>query len=160
MDYHNACRTQFERTDCISRNIPIARPSHVTNAIENYVRHIHTTKGAYQHVPESFTLCEMSSRENRKEAKVKSLQTAGVGSVPTACGCVVTQQCSVSKAFLTVLLPYLHVFLRENAVLLLMPDFRFKCVKEPLHFDSSSSSVVLTRLSGPRSRPTTSQKIW
>jgi hypothetical protein len=27
-------------------------------------------------------------------------------------------------------------------------------------FLSSSSSVVLTRLSGPRSRPTTSQKIW
>jgi hypothetical protein len=31
---------------------------------------------------------------------------------------------------------------------------------EPLLFHSSSSSVVLTRLSGPRSRPTTSQKIW
>jgi hypothetical protein len=31
---------------------------------------------------------------------------------------------------------------------------------EPLLFLSSSSSVVLTRLSGPRSRPTTSQKIW
>jgi hypothetical protein len=30
---------------------------------------------------------------------------------------------------------------------------------EPLLFLSSSSSVVLTRLSGPRSRPTTSQKI-
>jgi hypothetical protein len=27
-------------------------------------------------------------------------------------------------------------------------------------FVSSSSSIVLTRLSGPRSRPTTSQKIW
>jgi hypothetical protein len=27
-------------------------------------------------------------------------------------------------------------------------------------FLSSSSSVILTRLSGPRSRPTTSQKIW
>jgi hypothetical protein len=27
-------------------------------------------------------------------------------------------------------------------------------------FFSSSSSVVLTRLSGPRSKPTTSQKIW
>jgi hypothetical protein len=27
-------------------------------------------------------------------------------------------------------------------------------------FLSSSSSLVLTRLSGPRSRPTTSQKIW
>jgi hypothetical protein len=31
---------------------------------------------------------------------------------------------------------------------------------EPLLFLLSSSSVVLTRLSGPRSRPTTSQKIW
>jgi hypothetical protein len=29
-----------------------------------------------------------------------------------------------------------------------------------LHFLPSSSSIVLTRLSGPRSRPTTSQKIW
>jgi hypothetical protein len=31
---------------------------------------------------------------------------------------------------------------------------------EPLLFLRSSSSVVLTRLSGPRSRPTASQKIW
>jgi hypothetical protein len=31
---------------------------------------------------------------------------------------------------------------------------------ESLHFLPSSSSIVLTRLSGPRSRPTTSQKIW
>jgi hypothetical protein len=31
---------------------------------------------------------------------------------------------------------------------------------EPLLFRSSSSSVILTRLSGHRSRPTTSQKIW
>jgi hypothetical protein len=31
---------------------------------------------------------------------------------------------------------------------------------EPLLFLPSSSSVVLTRLSGPRSRPTASQKIW
>jgi hypothetical protein len=31
---------------------------------------------------------------------------------------------------------------------------------EPLVFLPSSSSVILTRLSGPRSRPTTSQKIW
>jgi hypothetical protein len=31
---------------------------------------------------------------------------------------------------------------------------------EPLLFLSSTSSVVLMRLSGPRSRPTTSQKIW
>jgi hypothetical protein len=31
---------------------------------------------------------------------------------------------------------------------------------EPLLFLPSSSSVVLTRLSGARSRPTTSQKIW
>jgi hypothetical protein len=31
---------------------------------------------------------------------------------------------------------------------------------EPLHFLSSSSSVVLTRLSGPCPRPTTSRKIW
>jgi hypothetical protein len=31
---------------------------------------------------------------------------------------------------------------------------------EPLLFLPSSSSVVLTKLSGPRSRPTTSQKIW
>jgi hypothetical protein len=31
---------------------------------------------------------------------------------------------------------------------------------EPLLFHSSSSSVILTRLSGPRSRPTTSQEIW
>jgi hypothetical protein len=31
---------------------------------------------------------------------------------------------------------------------------------EPLLFLSSSPSIVLTRLSGPRSRPTTSQKIW
>jgi hypothetical protein len=30
---------------------------------------------------------------------------------------------------------------------------------EPLLFLSSSSSVLLTRLSGPRSRPTTSQKM-
>jgi hypothetical protein len=31
---------------------------------------------------------------------------------------------------------------------------------EPFFFLPSSSSVVLTRLSGPRSRPTTSQRIW
>jgi hypothetical protein len=31
---------------------------------------------------------------------------------------------------------------------------------EPLLFHSSSSSIVLTRLSGPCSRSTTSQKIW
>jgi hypothetical protein len=31
---------------------------------------------------------------------------------------------------------------------------------EPLLFLSSSSSVVLKKLSGPRSKPTTSQKIW
>jgi hypothetical protein len=31
---------------------------------------------------------------------------------------------------------------------------------EPLLFHSSSSSVTLTRLSGHRSRPTTSQTIW
>jgi hypothetical protein len=31
---------------------------------------------------------------------------------------------------------------------------------EPLLYLSSSSSIVLTRLSGLRSRPTTSQKIW
>jgi hypothetical protein len=31
---------------------------------------------------------------------------------------------------------------------------------EPLLSLLSSSSAVLTRLSGPRSRPTTSQKIW
>jgi hypothetical protein len=31
---------------------------------------------------------------------------------------------------------------------------------EPLLCHSSSSSIILTRLSGPRSRPTTSQKIW
>jgi hypothetical protein len=31
---------------------------------------------------------------------------------------------------------------------------------EPLLFHPNSSSIVLTRLSGPRSRPTTSQKIW
>jgi hypothetical protein len=31
---------------------------------------------------------------------------------------------------------------------------------EPLLFLSSSSSIVLKRLSGPRSRPTASQKIW
>jgi hypothetical protein len=30
----------------------------------------------------------------------------------------------------------------------------------PLLLHSSSSSIILTRLSGPRSRPTTSQKIW
>jgi hypothetical protein len=33
-------------------------------------------------------------------------------------------------------------------------------VSGPLLFLPSSSSIVLTRLSGPRSRPTTSQKIW
>jgi hypothetical protein len=32
--------------------------------------------------------------------------------------------------------------------------------QEPLLFLPSSSSVVLTRLNGPHSRPTTSQKIW
>jgi hypothetical protein len=31
---------------------------------------------------------------------------------------------------------------------------------EPLLLSSSSSSVILTRLSGPRSRPTASQKMW
>jgi hypothetical protein len=31
---------------------------------------------------------------------------------------------------------------------------------EPLLLDSSSSSVILTRLSGPCSRPIASQKIW
>jgi hypothetical protein len=39
------------------------------------------------------------------------------------------------------------------------PLFRFSR-PEPLLFFPSNSSVVLTRLSGPRSRPTTSQKIW
>jgi hypothetical protein len=33
-------------------------------------------------------------------------------------------------------------------------------ILQPLLFLPSSFSVVLTRLSGPRSRPTTSQKIW
>jgi hypothetical protein len=41
----------------------------------------------------------------------------------------------------------------------LWPWSRFSGL-EPLHFFPSSSSVVLTRLSGPRSRPTTSQKMW
>jgi hypothetical protein len=40
-----------------------------------------------------------------------------------------------------------------------LPYSRFS-VPEPLLFHSSSSLIVLTRLSGPRSRPTTSQKIW
>jgi hypothetical protein len=31
---------------------------------------------------------------------------------------------------------------------------------EPLHFHSSSSSFILTRETGPRSSPITSQKIW
>jgi hypothetical protein len=31
---------------------------------------------------------------------------------------------------------------------------------EPLLFHSSSSSIILRRLSEPRSRPTTSQKMW
>jgi hypothetical protein len=31
---------------------------------------------------------------------------------------------------------------------------------EPILFLSRSSSVILMRLSGPHSRPTTSQKIW
>jgi hypothetical protein len=31
---------------------------------------------------------------------------------------------------------------------------------KPLLFLSSSSTIVLTKLNGPRSRPTTSQKIW
>jgi hypothetical protein len=41
----------------------------------------------------------------------------------------------------------------------LLPYSRF-CRPLPLLFLSSSSSVVLTRLSGLRSRPTASQKIW
>jgi hypothetical protein len=41
----------------------------------------------------------------------------------------------------------------------LRPQSRFSR-PEPLPFLSSSSSVVLTRLSGPRSRPITSQKSW
>jgi hypothetical protein len=32
-------------------------------------------------------------------------------------------------------------------------------IPEPLPFHASSSSVILTRLSGPRPRPTTSQKV-
>jgi hypothetical protein len=42
---------------------------------------------------------------------------------------------------------------------LLRPYSRFSR-PEPQLFLPSSSSIVLTRLSGPRSRPTTSQKIW
>jgi hypothetical protein len=38
-------------------------------------------------------------------------------------------------------------------------NFRFSR-PEPLLFHSSRSSIILTRLSGPRSRYTTSQKIW
>jgi hypothetical protein len=41
----------------------------------------------------------------------------------------------------------------------LRPYSRFS-IPEPLLFISNSSPVVLGRLSGPRSRPTTSQKIW
>jgi hypothetical protein len=41
----------------------------------------------------------------------------------------------------------------------LRPYSRFS-IPEPLLFLSSSSSVVLTRLCVPRSRPTTSQKMW
>jgi hypothetical protein len=41
----------------------------------------------------------------------------------------------------------------------LRPYSRFSTM-EPLLFLPSSSSIVLTRLSGPRSRHTTSQKIW
>jgi hypothetical protein len=37
---------------------------------------------------------------------------------------------------------------------------RFSRPKLPLLFLSSSSSILLTRLSGPRSSPTPSQKIW
>jgi hypothetical protein len=39
------------------------------------------------------------------------------------------------------------------------PYSRFSRTK-PLQFLPSSSSIILTRLSGPRPRPTTSQKIW
>jgi hypothetical protein len=41
----------------------------------------------------------------------------------------------------------------------LRPYSRFSRLQPPL-FLPSSSSFVLTRLSGPRSRPTTSRKIW
>jgi hypothetical protein len=46
-----------------------------------------------------------------------------------------------------------------SAVDSVRPYFRLSR-PEPLFFLSSSSSIVLTRLSGPRSRPTTFQKIW
>jgi hypothetical protein len=41
----------------------------------------------------------------------------------------------------------------------LRPHSRFS-IPKPLYFLPSSSSAVLMRLSGPRSRPTTSHKIW
>jgi hypothetical protein len=41
----------------------------------------------------------------------------------------------------------------------LWPYFRLSR-PDPLTFLPSSFSIVLMRLSGPRSRPTTSQKIW
>jgi hypothetical protein len=41
-----------------------------------------------------------------------------------------------------------------------LPPYSWLQSPEPLLFFPSSFSVALTRLSGPRSRPTTSQEIW
>jgi hypothetical protein len=46
-----------------------------------------------------------------------------------------------------------------SAKVSLLPYSRFSS-PEPLLFLPTSSSVILPRLSGPSSRPTTSQKIW
>jgi hypothetical protein len=57
----------------------------------------------------------------------------------------------------------LYIKLKLNTVSL-VPDSQVVNLDfldpEPLLFYSSSSSVILTWLSGPRSRPTTSRKKW
>jgi hypothetical protein len=49
-----------------------------------------------------------------------------------------------------------NMALRLNSVVVSL----YFLAPEPLAFHSNSSSVILTRLSGPRSRPITSQKTW
>jgi hypothetical protein len=61
--------------------------------------------------------------------------------------------------------PYKILFFRlYNSFLVLMLPFQFPYSSssrpKPLHFLPSSSLVALAWLSGPRSRPTTSRKIW
>jgi hypothetical protein len=84
-----------------------------------------------------------------------------VGSVPVYFHINKLRGLSPSDRSLTTLVPIFEVrgVSRGQRGATLRPYSRFPR-SEPLLFLPSSSSVVLTRLSGPRSRPTTSQVTW